>query len=365
MAETRPSAGQTPPKKQQTGTTPDVPFRHGMPENWQDHHFVNARGEAIRYGVVKPQTAESRGTVVLLPGYGAPAEAHDHQIKMYLDRGFTVYCMDWAGQGASHPGAMKTGRLNLQPVPHPFEDHIADLKQFITQIIRPDADRPLLMSGDSAGGHIGLRFLAEHRGVFTHAVLTNPLIDIDAPATPLKWAFKSWARGVNKIGGGKARLPDALDLAGHFAGALWGMRGDIAMHLYKHLSATGDSKHRARYSPGPPSYGWMVHLLDSIATLNRKDTRKALDDIPVQFFTGGSDLIADSGKTRETAQAMPQSRVKRILLGGHHLWHEYAARRRIGIVLDDFLSRTLPPAKTAKTPRKCAAQHSRPTRKAA
>ncbi len=156
---------------------PDLPAleeRFTRPDNWRDGEFVNlSTGHKIHYAFGMPPA--SRGIVVLLPGLSEFSEKYYETARDLLARGFGVWIIDWAYQGRS-------SRLDTFPMRRTsdgFETDVQDLHKLISDHILPAANgAPLIMLGHSMGGHLGLRYLATHAGLFKSAILSAPMLGI-------------------------------------------------------------------------------------------------------------------------------------------------------------------------------------------
>src|SRR5690606_827125 len=136
--------------------------------------FFNAKtGHRIHYAAVSP--AAPRAAVVILQGLSEFTEKYCELARGMLARGLAVWTFDWAYQGRS-------SRLNKHPMRRHsdgFEADIDDLHKLIGDHILPAAQgRKLVMIGHSMGGHIGLRYLARHDGIFSAAAFSAPMLGI-------------------------------------------------------------------------------------------------------------------------------------------------------------------------------------------
>lgn len=157
-------------------TPPDLEERFTAPPGWRTGEFFNAlTNHKIHYGTVKPDSGTPAGTVVILPGLSEFTEKYYETARDLLARNFSVWVIDWAYQGRSTRFAGNPMRRHSDG----FESDIADLHKLIGDHVLPAArDAPLIMIGHSMGGHLGLRYLASHPGLFHTAVLSAPMIGI-------------------------------------------------------------------------------------------------------------------------------------------------------------------------------------------
>ncbi|RVU40299.1 alpha/beta fold hydrolase [Rheinheimera riviphila] len=105
------------------------------------------------------QPAGATAALVLIPGRIEAGHKYLELINEALHAGYQVYVLDHQGQGAS-------GRLDDQSQigdVRDFDDYVADLANFIQQIIKPKTKLPLLALAHSMGGGILCRYLQQER----------------------------------------------------------------------------------------------------------------------------------------------------------------------------------------------------------
>ena len=140
--------------------------RFKEPDGWKWGTFENADGASIRYGHIRAETP--RATAVVCGGLTEFTEKYFEVVRGLTSRGFNIWAMDWRGQGMSD----RYPEPNHHDVGHKrdFADDIVDLYQFVTDKVKHKKSEPFVYFGHSMGGHIGLRFLHDHPGVFSHGV---------------------------------------------------------------------------------------------------------------------------------------------------------------------------------------------------
>ncbi|MEN8243501.1 MAG: alpha/beta hydrolase [Thermodesulfobacteriota bacterium] len=144
--------------------------------------------------------------MLLLNGRSEYVEKNDETAADLNKRGFDVFSFDWRGQGLS--ARMLPNRQ--KGFVETYADYLGDLDGFIRAVMVPNAIAPFYLLAHSLGGHVGLRYLHDHPGLFKRAVLTAPLIDIAMPSV-LKNALRVYARWAVKLGFGENYVPGAGD----------------------------------------------------------------------------------------------------------------------------------------------------------
>jgi len=132
------------------------------------HHltgtFTNKDGLDIFYQgwLVK----EPRAAVLVVHGLGEHSGRYGHLLDAMAADGVSFFALDHQGHGKS---GGKRGHVN------DFADYAADIKQYIDQVIRREADGlPLICLGHSMGGLIAALFALTHQQDLAALILSSP-----------------------------------------------------------------------------------------------------------------------------------------------------------------------------------------------
>ena len=115
-----------------------------------------------------------KGTVIILNGRNECIEKYFETVRDLNRRGFMVATFDWRGQGGSdrliddpHKGYVKD-----------FDDYVADLDQFFTEVVLPDCRGPYFILGHSTGALAALLAAPRLVNRVQRMVLCAPLIEL-------------------------------------------------------------------------------------------------------------------------------------------------------------------------------------------
>ncbi|MDH3658852.1 MAG: alpha/beta hydrolase [Alphaproteobacteria bacterium] len=179
----RPSAGRTSDSGASPRSTLDeLSARSDLPKP-STGYLDAADGVRLRYAHWPTPEKTRQGTVLYLNGRTEFIEKTMAAYAILCRSGFDVWTFDWRGQG-----------LSTRALADPQKGHITDyqlflddLHQVISELIDlPDGHGKTILLGHSMGGHLGLRYLHDHPGLFDAAAFSAPMIDIPVNGAPLR-----------------------------------------------------------------------------------------------------------------------------------------------------------------------------------
>ncbi len=308
------------------------------PDGWQEDSFTSTTGKKIRYGRAEPQ-GEKKGTVVITTGYADFREAYHETIHEYLDRGYAVWMMDWAGHGGSEKNTSppKKGQT--------VEDHIEDLRKFRQEIVKFDAKQPLFLSTHSMGGQVALRYLEQNQSDFNFAILATPLVEMRPMGTSkdlMKQAFAAAVEG----GLANQRIKDGRRaLTRQLTAERKDMRekNPVRMGLHKAFMLLND-----KLKAEDPTIGYVDSLFKSTEKTADENFLRAIKT-PVLFGIGKSDDVIDNDSVRRAGRLVPNAKTVEIDGGLHALWIDRDTQRTAwwreidGFIADQLKLKPVPP----------------------
>lgn len=130
----------------------------GSPGN-STHASWRWREMFTEYSVARPRTA-SKGSVVLVHGFGASCMHWRRNVDALVAAGYTVYCPSLPGYGRSQKLYIKYTQVIWKEF----------LIEFITNIVK----EPAVLAGNSIGAFVATQTAADHPDVVSALVLINP-----------------------------------------------------------------------------------------------------------------------------------------------------------------------------------------------
>lgn len=264
-------------------------------------------GTLLRYAIW-PGEAAPHGTVILVPGRTEFIEKYFETVGELLGRGFAVAVIDLRGQGLStreRPDRLKGHILD-------FQTYVDDLAHWIDACLRPNLPQPFVMLGHSMGAHIALRYLHDHAGGVSCAVMTAAMTMIQS--WPLSRGF---ARSAVKFG---------RQLFGPNATLVSGSRANPFISRFDENKLTHDRGRFDRMQSlihadrdlglGPPTMGWLDAAIRSMDLINRPDYLAKIAT-PILLGIPAEDQVIDVASQRRLAQLLPNG-VSFVVPGAQH-----------------------------------------------
>jgi lysophospholipase len=264
-----------------------------VPDGLTATSIVSADGTRLR--AAKLIVPRSRATVVIAGGRGDFTERYFETIRDLARRGFSVAVFDFRGQGGSERPYRNIYRSRLSS----FAEYDDDLTAVMTKLVLPDCPPPYLALGHSTGANVILRALRT-RTWFERAVLTAPLLGVDAGAWPMPIA-KALAFAMYWTGFGWAFLP------GHTKKPLTGKGYDGNPFTSDRGRFARDAEIlelRPELGVGGPSFSWLRAALKSMKELEALEGPGALR-VPVLIIAAGHDRVVKTEAARQFARRVP------------------------------------------------------------
>lgn len=279
-----------------------------------------------------PAEGQPRGSLLFQSGRADFIEKYLEPLAHWHDRGWDVGGFDWRGQGGS--GRLLPDRLTGHlPSLDPLVD---DLAAYVAQW-RLDTPGPHVLVGNSMGGHLVLRLLAERGVEVDAAILVVPMLGLNSGRLPDRAAHMI-ARIACRLGGSERRA--------------WEQRGDPAWagahqrrltHCRdRHADSGWWKSAQPELALGPPSWGWIAAAYASIAGLMRRGVLERVRT-PVLLLGADRDALVRSAAIRRAAARLPRAELHMSPDGAHELLRETDAVRLWALgTIDRFLDATLP-----------------------
>lgn len=158
---------------------------------WQQgifEHFTGVKNTRINYAAFIKNTTESekRQCIVIVPGRSEGYLKYQELTFDLYQQGYDIFIIDHRGQGISQR-LLSNGYKGYVDS---FEDYSDDLHLFIDQVVTKHCSTKPYLLAHSMGGLISARYLQKYPETIKAAVLSSPMIAINAGGIP-KWLAKT------------------------------------------------------------------------------------------------------------------------------------------------------------------------------
>lgn len=278
----------------------------------------------------QPEKNRARGSLIFLGGRGDFIEKYYEPLAHWHAGGWNVTSFDWRSQGDSR-GSIEGGHLeSFDPL---VEDGSAFLKQWIDT--QPG---PHVAVGQSMGGHLLLRILAERQLSPDAAILVAPMIGINTAPVPV-WASQTLAQSLAMSG--MSRVPAWSE--SQTPGAAGSTRQRFLTSCEERYSdELWWLEQQPEFALGAPSWGWLNAAYRSMASLTPASLASV--QTPILLLGAEQDRLVSADEIRSAARLLPKAELMMFPDAAHEILREsdpvrLAALARIGDFLDTHAPR--------------------------
>lgn len=278
-----------------------------LEENRKTGYFESFDGAKIFYESY--EHPEEKATIVMSHGFCEFTKKFEEVIFYFFQEGYSVYIHDHRGHGYSQRNTLDRCKVHQQS----YEEYVQDMHLFITNVVRNEQkDRKLILYGHSMGGAIAALYLEEHPEIFTCAILSSPMLEIDFGKTPSTIAW--WVMLIKKITHSEEEY-----VSGH--GAFDGIP------LFETSSCLSKARYEdifskrvqdENYQTYGASCAWTLASISAVRKI-RKHAKKV--KVPVLLFQAGKDTTVRSGGQINFAKRSGNTRLVIIPESKHEIYN--------------------------------------------
>jgi len=218
--------------------------------------FTTDDGAVLRWCHLAAETP--RADCVLVGGFGDFIEKHFETIRDLQARGFSVWCLDWRGQG----GSTRPKRWPHRPRARDFERDADELAEFAAAKLQ--SGRPRVLIAHSMGGAIALLCLRRYPRAFDAAILSAPMLGLFTGPTP-PTLLRALTGPVRFAGLGLMHLPGATRRRSQPTPDRSRISSDAERCRLRYAWVSTEPALRL----DPPTYGWLDPALALIARIGK------------------------------------------------------------------------------------------------
>lgn len=303
-----------------------------LPAGWAFDSWQAGDGASLRWGMARQDGRDPEGTILLVPGYAGTLDIYGQVFSELMAEGYDVAGLDLRGQGGSD-------RMLSNPEKPWVDDYSVygdDLAGFV-DFLSGQVDGPLIIYGESFGGHVTLRAAGDHPDLAADGlVLIAPAVRVNTAPWPAALARSMVAMNV-AAGRGEEYAPGQQDWAP------W--QPDITLDnpcgtniSTIHTKDAWFAQHpEVRVSSGPTNK-WLLETMRS-GDLLTDESYAAGIDMPVILVTVGDDRVVQTEPAERLCRdGLPHCTLVRIEEARHCLDFEAPEKRQpVYRAMDGFL----------------------------
>lgn len=263
-----------------------------IPEGAEEHWLEGRGGVKVRV-MTAPAQGAARGSVIIAPGRTEFIEKYFEVTRELQQRGFSVFCIDWRGQGLSGREVENAVKGHLAT----FDDPVNDLSTAL-KLLSAKLPRPHIGLAHSMGGAIMLRALQTRR------------IELDAVA----FSAPMWGiQGLTNMAKRYVRFMSSLGAGGQFAPRVerkWKRenfrKNPVTHDKERHARCQGLICEEPRLALAGPTIGWVAAAADATEAFLTPNSLAHIR-IPVLIATAGEEQLVDNASHAAVAQELPNA----------------------------------------------------------
>ena len=326
---------------------PALPPRFREPKGFVWGSLATRDGARLRWGHLPAK--EPRAECVMVGGFAECIEKYFETIGDLAARGFSVWCLDWRGQG----GSTRPKRLPARPRPRRFARDASDLAWFTEQLTT--ARRPRLLIGHSMGGATALLCLQRYPRLFEVAILSAPMLGIRTAGLPptlvrcMTGLARATGLGICFIPGARRWTPDRTPTP---EASRVSNDPERCRLQYAWFSACTALRVDA------PTWGWLDTALRLVDRTAKKKFLAGIDT-PILLASAGIETFLRPEAHCRAAQLLPDCTLVEFPESKHEPFLERdAIRDRWFAAIDRFIAERLSPNVSAapEKPGRCQSQ---------
>lgn len=126
-------------------------------------------------------SSQEKTAVVISHGFCEFTQKFEEVIYYFVQAGYPVYILDHRGHGYSERSVKDRCKVYINS----YEEYVQDFHLFLTQIVLKDSlHKKLVLYAHSMGGAIAALYLEQHPGIFSCAILSSPMLEVNCGIIP-------------------------------------------------------------------------------------------------------------------------------------------------------------------------------------
>jgi lysophospholipase len=252
---------------------------------------------------------KEKAAIVISHGFCEFTQKFEEVIFYYIQAGYSVYIPDHRGHGYSQRAVENWSKVYIRT----YDDYVMDFHQFITSIVLKDnVDRKLVLYAHSMGGAIAALFLEQYPDIFSSAILSSPMLEIECgkTPTPLVWLAMLYKK-ITRTGEDYVSGHGDFDGIPHFDTSTC-----LSRARYHHIFNM--RLQDIKYQTWGATCAWTLASLKAVRKLQKRVKQVKT---PILLFQAGRDTTVKPGGQKRFAQKSMNTRLVEFSDSKHEIYN--------------------------------------------
>ncbi len=228
---------------------------------------------------------------------------------LFYQAGYSVYFAEMRGHGKSQKILPEKDHVTVGS----FQEYVQDQKAFFDQFLdRKSNTNQRILFGHSMGGCVGALFLEQYPGLFSKAILSSPMFELNYRGTP-NWQVKALTIASKTLNWDERLNPGASGWTGNYeyetSGYLSQARYDYQLELRRNNES---------YQTWTATMGW-TRAADTAIKESLENAPSI--EIPIILFQAEKDTMVNPGGQIQFVSAVPNVTLIEIKDSKHEIYN--------------------------------------------
>lgn len=279
-----------------------------LEKNCKTGYFISFDGARIFYEYYENPC--EKAAVVISHGFCEFTKKFEEVIFYFFQAGYSVYILDHRGHGYSSREVEDLCKIYIAS----YDEYVRDFHSFVTQIVLNSniGHRKLVLYAHSMGGAIAALFLEQYPDIFTCAILSSPMLDVNFYKIP---ALFIWLVMLFK----KLLRADKDYVPGH--------KAFDGIPRFKTSSCLSEARYNSIFMKRLQDIHYQTHgascawTLASLKALRKLKRHMSLVRTPVLLFQAGNDSTVKRRGQIQFAKKSKNTRLVSIPEAKHEIYN--------------------------------------------
>lgn len=252
---------------------------------------------------------QEKAAIVISHGFCEFTSKFEEVAFHFFQAGYSVFLLDYRGHGYSKRMVEDKCKVHV----HSYNEYILDLHCYITNIVMQNSlQNELVLYAHSMGGAIGALYLEQYPDVFSCAILSSPMLEMDVGKNPefLVWLVLLYAK-----------------FTGNANEYVRGHKGFDGNPKYEKSSCLSKARYDYIFAKRVQDTNYQTYggtcawTLASMKAVKKLQKQANLVTAPVLLFQAGNDTVVKAGGQKRFCEKSKNTRLEVIPYSKHEIYN--------------------------------------------